>query len=102
MSTGAIIGAAARRAERRLVEHLRQAGAVSPASASTIPDQRWMGKRALSRLVAAGAIREEKGGYYLDDAIYDVYRARRKRNVIVFVGIAVVVASLVILWASQQ
>jgi hypothetical protein len=101
MSTGAAAaGAAARRAERRLVEHLRAAGALSPSSASPIPEQRWMGNKALRRLVTAGAIREAKPGYYLDEANYSAYRARRNRNTIVIMAVLAVAAGLVIWWAS--
>lgn len=102
MSTGAAAAAAARRAERRLVEHLRGARAVDPATASPIPEQNWMGGRAVRRLVAAGALREAGAGYYLDEAAYEAYRARRRRNTILAVGTAAIVAGLVIWWATMQ
>src|SRR3954463_12544510 len=107
MSIGATAGAAAaRRAERRLVGHLREAGAVTSDSACSIPDQRWMGNRVLSRLIRAGAIHEVKTGYYLDEEVYLAYHARRHRVAFTIigtlVGILVVVASLFIIWASQR
>ncbi len=102
MSTGAAAAAAARRAERRLVEHLRDAGAVNPSSSKPIPDQNWIGRSVFRRLTASGAVREAGGGYYLDEAAYDAFRARRKRNTIIAVSTAAVIAGFVILWASQR
>jgi hypothetical protein len=102
MSTGAIVGAASRRAERRLVEHLREAGAVDPSSASPIPDQSFLGRRSLGRLVAAGAVCEAGGGYYLDEAAYVVHRSRRTRNTLLSMVPLTVAAILVIWWASTR
>lgn len=102
MSTGAVVGAAARRAERKLVEHLKMAGAVSPTSTSTLPDLRWMGKRVLSRLIRADVIHEVQAGYYLDEVKYSAYRARRQKNTIAIMSVVVVAASLVIWWASRH
>ena len=102
MSAGAAAGAAARRAERKLVEHLREAGAVTSASASSIPDQRWMGKRVLSRLIRVGRFVRPRAGYYLEEAIYAAYRARRLRIVVSVVGTLAVVAAFVIWWASNR
>lgn len=97
MSTGAVAAAAARRAERRLVEHLREAGALNPSSSRPVPDQSWMGGKALRRLIAAGAILEAKSGYYLDEAAYAAYRSRRARNVL-FIMAPLAVASILIIW----
>lgn len=102
MSTGAAAAAAIKRAERRLVEHLRDAGAVNPSSASPIPDQNWIGRSVVRRMVKAGALREAGSGVYLDEAAYDAFRARRRRNTIIAVGTAAVIAVYVIAWASQQ
>ncbi|WP_422923786.1 hypothetical protein [Singulisphaera sp. PoT] len=100
MSTGAIAGAASRRAERRLVEHLREA--LDASSAIPIPDQNWMGRRALQRLIKAGAVREAGDGYYLDEAAYAVFRSRRARNTALIMAPLTVAAILVIWWASGR
>ena len=102
MSTGAAAVAAARRAERRLVESLRDAGAVNADSASTIPQQRWMGKRVLARLIAAGAVREAGPGHYLDEATYQTFVARRRRKTLIGLGAATVISVVIIVWASMR
>ena len=102
MSTGAIVGAASRRAERRLVEHLREAGAVNPSSARPLPAQNWMGSRVLRRLVKAGAIIETKSGYYLDETAYTAYRSQRTRTMGLIIAPLVIAAILVIWWASTR
>ena len=101
MSTGPVV-AAARRAERRVVEHLRDAGAVNPSSASPIPDQSWMGAKAVRRMTAAGAIREAGVGYWLDETTYTAYRSRRTRNTILIMAPLVGASLLVIWWAATR
>ncbi|QEH36576.1 hypothetical protein OJF2_51600 [Aquisphaera giovannonii] len=101
MSAGPVV-AAARRAERRLVEYLREAGAMSPASASPIPDQSWMGSKALRRMLAAGALREADAGYYLDEAAYSAYRTARTRKMALIMAPLVIAAILVIWWAAMR
>ena len=91
MSTAAI-AAAVRRAERKLIEHLRGAGALDPARTSPLPQLRRIEETRLRRLMGSGAIREtEPGRYYLDEAAYTAYRGRRKvfvATLLVTVGIA--------------
>ncbi|MFO0906828.1 MAG: hypothetical protein U0835_00415 [Isosphaeraceae bacterium] len=102
MSTGAVVAAAARRAERRLVESLREAGAKDMASAAPIPDQNRMGRKVISRLSAAGALRSAGGGFYLDEVAYAAYRSRRARNTALILAPLAVVAILVIWWAATR
>lgn len=102
MSTGATVAAASRRMERRLVEHLRSAGAVAASSATAIPDQSWMGSRVVRRLRNAGAIREAGGGFYLDEAAYAAFRARRMRMMALIVAPLTVAAIFVVWWLSPK
>lgn len=95
-------GAASRRVERKLVERLREAGAVSPSSAIPIPDQSWIGKRIVRRLIGAGAIHEAGGGYYLDEPAYAAYRSRRTRRVALIVIPLAIVAMVVVWWSSAR
>ncbi len=86
-STGAIVMAAARRAERRIVERLRETSATSNATAQPLFDLRWIEERRLRRLIAAGAIREAaRGAYYLDETALDSYLHRRRKRVLVILG----------------
>lgn len=97
MSTGAAV--AVHRAERRLIERLRQDGG---ASAIPLPDLRGIEERVLRRLIAAGAVREVQPGHYqLDEAGYAAYRAGRLRLVAAIVGAVLVVALLVAWWANR-
>lgn len=102
MSTGAAVAAAARQAERRMVEHLREAGAVGPASACPLPDQRWIGTRVLRGLIAAGAVREADPGYYLDEASYSAHQARRNGHAVIILAVVALLATLVVLWATLR
>ncbi|MDG3004297.1 hypothetical protein [Paludisphaera mucosa] len=99
MSTAAIV-AIARKKERRIVEHLREAGAVDAASATPVPVQNWLGKRVLRHLLAGGAVHEAEGGYYLDAAAYAAYRSRRARTAGLIVVPLAIAAAFVIWWAS--
>jgi hypothetical protein len=101
MSTAAVV-AASRRKERKLVEHLREAGAFDVGSATPVQDQNWMGRKVISRLNAAGAIRASGGGFYLDEAAYAAYRSRRARNTALIMVPVVVAAILVIWWATTR
>ena len=101
MSTGAVV-AASRRAERRLVERFREAGAFDAASATPVPAQNWMGRKVVSRLSSAGAILEAGGGYYLDETTYAAYRSRRVRRTALIMAPLVVAAILVIWWAATR
>ncbi len=68
-------------AERRLVDRLLRANAISPAAGITLDNLRWVEARRLTKLVALGVIREEDGGrYYLfAPALADRMRSRHRR-----------------------
>jgi hypothetical protein len=76
MATSAI-AAAARRAEREIIEHLRTRRATSPETAVPLPELRPLARRRLGRLVHARVVRATDGGYFLDEAMYRSLRSDR-------------------------
>jgi hypothetical protein len=86
----AVIAAAAAKAEREIVEHLRREGATSPERAATLPELHHLGRRRLERLLTAGAVREAPNGYWLDEPIYESYRSDRRGIALVVLGVIVV------------
>jgi hypothetical protein len=68
-------------AERRLVDRLLRANAISPAAGVPLDGLRRADARRLRKLVALGVIREEDGGrYYLfAPALADRLRSRHRR-----------------------
>lgn len=101
-STGAIVAAAIRRAERHVVERLRESGATSSAKARPLSELRRMEGQRLRRMLAAGAIREASpGAYYLDEAALGAYRQQRRGRVLVVLG-AVLLAVLGLLGLSRK
>ena len=91
--TGAIVAGLIRRAERRIVEQLREAGARSSAKAQPLSGLRLIEERRLQRMLGADAIRETtQGTYYLDEAALDAYMQRRRKRVLFVVGAALLAA----------
>jgi hypothetical protein len=93
-STAAIVAAAGRRAERRLVERLRQAGATSAKAAASLPSSELsrLESSRLARLQTRGAIVEpQPGRFYLDEPQYEAYRRGRQVR-----GIAILAAVLAV------
>lgn len=85
-------------AERRVVRALRNAGAERSDAAQPLDASRPIDRRALARLAAAGAVRENgPERYWLDSAAYGAYRARRRRTA--FVAIGIVLAAMALLAA---
>jgi len=71
-------GAPIHAAERRIVRHLREQGAVSPGAAEPLDDLRRLERRRLPRLVARGVVLEASPGrYYLDEDAWGAYRRGR-------------------------
>ena len=94
---GAVVAVAAARAERRLVDRLRSAGALTPAHAVPIISDAPPDRRRLARLVRAGAVHETPHGYWLEEAAYEAHRENRKRSaalVLVGAALATVAAAL--------
>jgi len=89
-----VVAIAAARAERRLVERLRTAGALTPAHAVPIISDALPDRRRLARLVRAGAVHETPHGYWLEEAAYEAHRENRKRSLaLVLVGAAMAAAA---------
>ena len=85
-------------AEHRVASRLRAGGATAPATAQPLALSRPIDTRALSRLMAAGAVREvESGRYYLDHAGYAAMRESRFRRILLAMGVVVVVFAIVVL-----
>lgn len=82
-----VIAAAAARAERQIVAHLRDAGATTPERATSLPEMRPLGRRRLERLISARVVLETSRGYWLDETAYADYRSDRRTIVIVIMAI---------------
>jgi hypothetical protein len=79
------------RAERRLVEGLRRAGAVSVGGARPL-ETGGLGVGRLERLQEAGVILEAAPGiYYVDETTYQRYRERRRIGVVAVIAAALLV-----------
>lgn len=89
------------RAERRLIEHLRRAGAASPTTACPLPELHGLEARRLERFLTAGVIREPAPGrYYVDETVYATFR--RDRGALVLGVLGVVLAALLVLFLSGR
>ncbi len=90
-SAGAVIAAQKMRAERRMIEALREAQAFSPDRAIPLAPERNLSRLALRGLMRQNAIRQATPGtYYLDEPVYAAVRKHRQRMVIGVAVIAVV------------
>jgi hypothetical protein len=99
----AVIAAAALRAEREIVAHLRGHRATAPDLATELPPLRRVGERRLRRLLDARAVREAPGGYWLDEAVYASYRAdQRSVKVLLFVALFGVLVAVLLARAFQR
>jgi hypothetical protein len=97
---GTVIAAAAARAEREIVDHLRAHRAIRPEQATELVDLPPLGRRRLRRLLHAQVVRETDRGYWLDEAIYESYRADRRAAVI---GVIVaLIAILIAVYLAQR
>ncbi len=83
------------RAERRLVEGLRRAGAVNAGAARAL-DPRGLESGRLDKLLEAGVILEATpGAYYVDETVYQRYR-QSKRMTVVAVLAALILVGLIL------
>ena len=74
------------RAERRLIEGLRRAGAVNAGAARPLDPKGFQVGR-LEKLVEAGVILEAAPGvYYVDEAAYQRYRQSKRIGLLAFVA----------------
>jgi hypothetical protein len=82
------------KAERRLVEGLRRAGAVNAGAARPL-DARGLQVSRLEKLVEAGVIREAQPGvYYVDEIAYERYRQGKWVGVLAVIAAVLLVALL--------
>ena len=85
------LAAKIRREERRLVDWLRGRGALDRSNAVTITGTGRVAIWVRQRLVRAGAVGEgDNGRYYLSEAGYTRYRARRRRRALIVVTVMIV------------
>jgi acetylornithine deacetylase/succinyl-diaminopimelate desuccinylase-like protein len=99
-SAGAVIAAQRMRAERRMIEALRDAGAFSADRAIPLMPERNLGRLALRGLLRQNAIRQARPGeYFLDEPVYAAVRTSRRRLligvavIVVFFGLALAIAT---------
>lgn len=81
-------------AERRVVDHLREYGAISERKSMGYAPSRLTHRRALQRLRAAGVVKGADGAIYLDQAAWDARRSQRRKRALTVVAVAGVGAAL--------
>jgi acetylornithine deacetylase/succinyl-diaminopimelate desuccinylase-like protein len=102
-SSGAVVVAIARRAERTIVQTLREAGATVADRAVPLSTGRPGGRAALRRMVRSGSIRESGDRYWLDESAYEAMRdSRRVRAVFALIVVAAVIIAIVTFGASRS
>lgn len=80
------------RAERRLIEGLRGAGAVNAGAARPL-EARGFEVARLQNLVEAGVILEAAPGlYYVDESVYERYRQRKRIGLLAILAVLLLVA----------
>jgi hypothetical protein len=80
------------KAERRLVEGLRRAGAVNAGAARPL-DSRGLPVGRLEKLLEAGVLLEsEPGVYYVDEIAYHRYRQQKRVTMLALVAALILVA----------
>jgi hypothetical protein len=99
MATSAI-AAAALRAEREIIEHLRTHRATSPEAAVPLPELRRLARRRLDRLVHAGVVRAADGGFYLDETMYRSLRSDRRTALVI--ALLAAIALFVAVWLARR
>ncbi len=91
-------------AERRLTDRLLRANAVWPGNGQPLDGLRWIERRRLQRLIAAGVIREEGDGrYYLYAPAYAARMSGRRQRIVIimlFVVAAGLLAALLGSWPA--
>ena len=102
-SAGAVIAANRMRAERRMIETLREAEAFSPDKAIPLAPDRNLARLALRGLLRQNAIRQAQAGfYYLDEPVYAAVRKNRQRMLIGVVVVAIVLGGALAIATSSR
>jgi hypothetical protein len=100
MATSAAAAAVIRK-ERELIEHFRDAGAVSPSTARSPADLGVHERFAWIRLVERGVIREaESGKYYFHEPTWVTVRQRRRRLTLVMLLVVCVALAIALLFTT--
>jgi hypothetical protein len=90
--SGSPVVVALSRAQRRLIEGLRRAGAVNAGAARPLEPRGFQVGR-LEKLVEAGVIREAAPGvYYVDETAYERYRQSKRLGLLAVVAAVLLVA----------
>ena len=98
---GPLLGAAIRRAERRIQDQLLRAQAVSADTAVGVVELPAIARWRLSRLQRVGVVRTVDGErFYWDEAAWNTYRRLRRRRALTLVGVVVGGFALVWLFAA--
>src|SRR5215831_13143541 len=91
------------RKEKDLVEHFKQAGAMSPSSARSSSALGVHERLAWSRLVRDAVIQEaEPGTYYLDESAWIALGQKRRRIafILTIFSVALAVAMMIVTWMA--
>jgi acetylornithine deacetylase/succinyl-diaminopimelate desuccinylase-like protein len=102
-SSGAVVVAMARRAERTIVQTLREAGAIAADRSVPLSAGRPGRRSALRRLIRTGSVRESGDRYWLDERAYEAMReGRRVRGVFALIVLAAVVIAIIAFGATRS
>ena len=94
-ATTPAMAAAAAKAEKRVVEHLRMRGAKSKGGATAYAPESAAAARALVRLLDRGAVVEAaEGRYWFDEKAYETGVSAKRRAARIIVVVAAAVAAL--------
>ncbi|MBA3657396.1 MAG: hypothetical protein H0W69_08600 [Gemmatimonadaceae bacterium] len=97
---GAGIAAAIAMKEKRLIQHFRDLGAVSPDSAKSVAELRIDENFIFRRLHRRAVIRQvHEGEYYLDEDVWEAVRKTRHR--IAFLIVAMIIIGLIMLYLNN-
>src|SRR3712207_1496675 len=90
--SGVPVVVALSRAERRLVEGLRRAGATNAGAARTL-ETRGLQAGRLEKLLEAGVVLEATpGAYYVDETAYQRYRQHKRMTVLAVIAALLLIA----------
>ena len=81
-------------AERRVTEHLRRYGAVSPERTMGYAPARWSHARALARLCDLGVVKGADNALWLDETAWDDRRGKRRKRMLGLLALAVISAGI--------
>lgn len=81
-------------AERRVAEHLKSYGAVTPGKAMGYAPVRFSHARALARLRDVGVVKGEGNALWLDEIAWDHRRGKRRKRALVLLALGVVSAGI--------